>query len=100
MKQHITVEQLNELSGKTQKTWWGFIIGDQNYHNGSEMTIAKKSTIGMMIEFLEERGYGIMIDKMRKNKKWIVDIDKPMKYIEGKELCDALWEAIKEVLEK
>ena len=53
-------------------------------------------SIGQMIEFLETPniawGY--------KPRKWTVGIVERMIIVSEEELCDALWEAVKEILER
>ena len=116
MKQHITTKQLNELSKKGQREWWGFITGDKNHHNGEEENVAKLSTIGQMIQFLDEKVKGVDGYEANLNVEifhdydWFVrtclqrdkkgsDIKWQAEQI-SEELCDALFEAVKEVLDK
>jgi hypothetical protein len=157
MKQHITVEQLNELSDKEKKklqkwwtpyygnevacekrTWIGIngIHGHKNYLPSILLANAicncqqnlrenKKDhfpllSIGQMIEFLENKfgkgmgiygypanhspkvpngGYAIKIIPEENDVGIFGSRDGYLS--EGQEeLCDALWEAVKEVLEK
>ena len=108
MKQHISPEQLEELSEKGNKKlrkWWkpkesdlysacleGVVceICDEVY--GIEKAEYKKCdpllSIGQMIEFLElYQVHEALIDQ----NKMIIPKD---------ELCDELWKAVKEVLEE
>lgn len=126
MKQHITIEQLNELSEKGKenlRAWWKpqqgdkcvkwlgsgsieeeVIIGgsDQNYEEVSELNngLTPLLSIGQMIEFLEET-----TDKTYGERWWYKIFfggyggEVGLKE-EDVELCDALWEVVKEVLEK
>ena len=106
MKQHITLSQLNELSEKGKeklRKWWKPEEGDMCVTNtGYEVFIGEHVdyerfqafmadlpllSIGQMIEFLEVHGNDCYT---------VFDIWWHMKM----ELCDALWEAVKEVLEK
>ena len=87
MKQHITAEQWEELNqvGKMAITeWWAF-----NRDCDSRLL-----SIGQMIEFLDNVDIDVRLNKGRQRS---------LGYINGnrkeKELCDALWEAVKEVLE-
>lgn len=97
MKQHITVEQLKELPLKSKQklqTWW-----DINYKEETIILYEMQDgfdpilSIGQMIEFLDEHN---------EYEDWWEDLFYPSgkdvlpKY-DG-ELCDALWEAVKEVL--
>lgn len=99
MKQHITLEQLNELSEEARlrlKTWW-----KENYH--ILPSDYPTPNIGHMIEFLDLR----LRDIEYEVDMWYVRIfnyDKPsdseeyLQTINYPELCDALWEAVKENL--
>lgn len=121
MKQHITADQLNELSPKAKeklREWWKPDISDLLYRPDNpeglqeimgfigEAPIKKECypllSIGQMIEFLDENG-----------RLWIeqeeeIDEDIPKKYrVQSRqheywstELCDALWQACEEILEK
>ena len=147
MKQHITIDQLNELSDKGKKKlikWWEPKEGDkflnwdeevfygelsssteaESYEpdkiyfkgsagEGKEKNLPLLST-GQMIEFLGWLDITIYAGKqptryMRKkypNKNldlWIVqdgDYENASRSFNGNCICDALWEAVKEVLEK
>ncbi len=123
MKQHITVEQLDELSDKAFRRLnkWVFkgVFSDANDlkikgKKGRYYAVTTEDgyflSIGQMIEFLGENVYQILYEHPTKEEK------KLMKGIFGrewewtvitysrthlkKELCDALWEACKEILEK
>lgn len=95
MKQHITVEQWCELEKKPSQILcrWG---DKKGYVNGGALQLF---TIGQMIEFLEEqKGHNIQIQ--------LLDTVQPLYMFNNKsyqkgntELCDALWEAVKEKLE-
>jgi hypothetical protein len=103
MKQHITVEQLKELSDKgfDNLNKWVFrnLTKDANkvpikylgkvedYH----LTTTEDEyllSIGQMIEFLDQE----VLDEMFGDRNGFAT--------EKDELCDALWYAVKEVLEK
>ena len=81
MKQHITNKQLNELSEKGRKKlekWLderATMLGEQH----------PQVSIGQMIEFLGTNGLDMEID---------------IPHIMENHLCDKLWEAVKEILEK
>jgi hypothetical protein len=84
VKQNITVEQLNELS-KEQKDKlfrWMYSVKME--------TPCIAMSIGQMIEFLEEHDGIPLWERL----KMISDSWKTR----NEELCDALWEAVKEVL--
>ena len=119
MKQHITPKQLNELSGKGKRRlweWWKPEKGnfcypslkansvkmcrfdEFNKRSGSRYNYPLLS-IGQMLEFLEENTES-QFSIFRRTLDWKfiyegVDYGK----IVGGELCDALWEAVKERLE-
>lgn len=157
MKQHITVEQLNELSEKGKeklRKWWKPEYGDYYaYHRHTYKGIWKYSehiyidqmgydivdptigsdnepgerdypllSIGQMIEFLDDDLDSIEYEKMPdeyygnleypryevsicNHEKHIIctecgkDKTGCYKFYSNIELCDALWEAVKEVLE-
>ena len=103
MKQEIDEIQLLTLSDK----------GLDNLHkwcNEKDYYINRKNfkmpilSIGQMIDFLKENSYSLdiyysttqlIIYVWEKKEKVIYQ-----KTFKGKELCDLLWEAVKEVLEK
>jgi len=86
MKQHITIDQWNEI-----KLLSPDIPHDMN--------------IGQMIEFLDDFAeFSIEQGELVETRE-VVDIYKitftyPSKMAKKLELCDALWEAVKEVLNK
>lgn len=102
MKQHITAEQLNELSekGKKKLRKWS-----QNLDSSFDLTEDNDNglpllSIGQMIEFLQQ--HHLKTDPMNMTityssslLSWWFKDEK-----QYRELCDALWEAVKEVLEK
>lgn len=122
MKQHITVEQFNELSKKGKKTFWEWINSrrwmaipeGKGYLDYFPMPLL---SIGQMIEFLDEHGYAPNITKYKKGTKiystvcttdcyevflyWgdSGNLDQNIVRVK-KELCDALWSAVKDILEK
>jgi len=118
MKQHITEEQYNELSENQKKTWEksmrnkGYTMEKVYGPPGQYWPFIPDSilnfpSIGEMIEFLDRED--AMLDISREiNKKpfasvWHIDLieKKNLKSLAVKpELCDALWEAVKEILEK
>lgn len=110
MKQHITVEQLNELSKKGKGNLGHWFYQKQDLSHGEDPKNLLLS-IGQMIEFLDEyfskekRDFDIRIHSAGTAWKYpgqrLVDLSIITYEIEDEvELCDALWEACKEVLEK
>jgi hypothetical protein len=104
MKQHITEDQLNELSdeGKIKLNEWynkkphEYLIVGICADGTTNKTYQQPPllTIGQMIEFLD----GNFINFWRgKRDDWLIIIDDD-KHIVKKELVDALWDAVKEVL--
>ena len=120
MKKHITVEQFDELGNKQRqllRDWWRPQPGDHAYFEGMYKVMIEADSpfvgtsgvkyypilsIGQMIEFLMETNSYIQdsyIDDSYKNT--IAGSDYGVLGIgwDG-ELCDALWKAVKEELEK
>jgi len=94
MKQYITVEQakeINELNAKTR-----FELG---FRNGRDyIDVARELTIGKMIEILKE--YGNIEGFYTSTEHSIVTLynDNGANHFDECNLCDALWEAVKEVI--
>lgn len=139
MKQHITIEQLNELSKNGQeklKEWWkpqlDHIVAYKNYDQGVPLYLVVDNdmrsgwsfdqamegvivlpllSIGQMIEFLDEHNHfspkgnivGIVKEYVGSDEYWwglkYEAYNDKMVMNSDKELCDALWEAVKEVLQ-
>ncbi len=97
-KQHITKEQFMELSDEQKGKLWDF-ANPKKYLVASDdrQTIYPLLSIGQMIEFL-----GINIIYLENEANWWgIKTTEDLQDIEPvPELCDALWEAVKEVLEK
>ncbi len=119
MKQHITVEQLNELSSKVKKKYeklfrvsgiieYADIHGTQhlNKYTRPKKGIVYLVSIGQMIEVLAQKDYFVGIEKGRcsasdddcgmEHEYWFINNDPIYK----EELVDCLWEAIKVVLKE
>ena len=123
MKQHITTEQINGLSKKGQgrlRRWWKPRDGDWYAHSSHRAWFTMLAhgaaklekndnlpllSIGQIIEFLD--------DTTGENFRTVGSKDVSQRSIgspwhhwftihwnEDMELCDALWEAVKEVLEE
>ncbi len=99
MKQHITEKQFNELGNKGESTLFRW---------GKKRGLPSKPllSMGQMLEFLDEKKKWKMfmsINHFTGSNCWgIMDglnQGRPVLY-SSKELCDALWEAVKEILEK
>jgi len=104
MKQNITKQQLDELSPKAKEKlhkYLGINISSsldwpEKYYQTALLNI------GEMIEFLDEQNKrNACIVKSFITDEWVLNHPKriEVKYI-CKELCDALWEAVKGVLEE
>lgn len=93
MKQHITPKQAAEISEYQFASMF-----DCNFVRRKDWTDYhhKKVTIGKMIDFLVDRKWDICIEMNDKNFLVKNNIDEK-EYLE-KELCDALWEAVKDNL--
>ena len=93
MKQHITVEQLQELSYKQAIKLDKIIISTSYeggiYNDGIDGMFLPLLSIGQMVEFLVGKQRNLCI-RFLLNENDCLDT---------KNLCDALWEAVKEVLE-
>ena len=104
MKQYITVEQLNEAHPiDTLNLAVILDIGCRDYQNDDELDkmIADRMTIGKMIEILESKDQCLDIIKRIDLDGWGYEIHlRQIQYYSFStgELCDALWEAVKEVL--
>lgn len=85
MKQHITEEQLNELTKKQSEKiheWYGFPKGV----SGHNKELSLQLSIGKLIEFLGDEYIHALWEY---GSLEVTPVDK---------VCDALWEAVKEVL--
>lgn len=114
MKQTITIEQLEELSEKGKKRLETWIESKLSPPISGSAYIGPLSspyqtcyfmTIGQMIEFLFNNNFGPIITSNDTAFYWIVEPEKKLlcwkkESYENPELCDALWEAVKNVLDK
>lgn len=106
MKQNINIKQLNELSEKGKERFVECFQKDSSKGMKRIILYSPLLSIGQMIEFLDENKY-IEIKKVQPGTHWQWLIIKNEKQIgitsdqsNNYELCDALWEAVKEILEK
>lgn len=126
MKQQITTQQYKRLSTQAKsklldwlyKKGYGFPSEEeievvdtktQAKHKVRTTNFCVQLTIGQLIEFLDDHDYGKGAiywklvkwqDKMMSiNPAWEVSSPTQPLRFRRKELCDALWEAVKEVLE-
>jgi hypothetical protein len=86
MKSHITPKQAKEITEQQFYSMFNEIVPRSDWANFHH----KKMHIAKMIDFLDE----VTIHKSPFSGQWSVDD----KYF-GKELVDALWEAVKDNLE-
>ena len=110
MKQHITKSQLNELSDKGKDRLKEWFVRDFKWQGQAfvvptrDVDFVSSINIGQLIEFLEEsREYRNEFSIIRASYEndWIVGKRQEGGEVAGllaEELCDALWEAVKEVL--
>ena len=105
MKQHITVEQLNEAHPMDTLNLAVILdISRRDYRNDDELDkmVSERITIGKMIEILESALPTLHIDKRLKVGMMGSDRYDIFQQSAGTHcadnLCDALWEAVKEVL--
>jgi len=112
MKRRITVEQLQELTEEQQqrlREWWKPEHGDwylqywiddepslliYDSHTYLDDMFLPLLDIGQMIELLSEKG---MVGIEQWNGYWKAFYRNSLQTHKG-ELCDALWQAVKEVL--
>lgn len=102
MKQHISVEQVNEI-----EKWESILIDLELFEikhikeGVTDREIAEVITIGKILEILNNKDFNIELEILCFSKVKIsrCDLDKPLVY-EEKELCDALWECIKDILKE
>lgn len=119
MKQHITIEQLNELGekGKKQLRKWYYpkrSNGDLIIYHEPINPVFRNTTmifgerpmygdptpllsIGQMIEFLDEHDVDILTSLQCEQPAHDFSSEYMFK---PKDWCDALWEAVKEILNK
>lgn len=120
MKQHITKDQVLELSENGQRKlreWWfpkanmGDVYQEDEIEPEESImccedeiedreTVIPLLSIGQMIDFLDsEQKYTFSIFRRTVDWKVIVNESQYGKVL-GQELCDSLWEACKDILEK
>lgn len=121
MKQHIEVTQSNELGDKAKERlrgWWRPQVGDFWNDDGYERCVDSDYkqgiydnpllSIGQMIEFLDENKEEFDVIYKTRNEWGVGSYERDgyngdfiysfVEYCD--ELCDALWEAVKDTLEK
>jgi hypothetical protein len=87
LKQHIEISQLNELSKEGKKAYIKYFAEeDELIGSNKDGIFSPLATIGQLIEFLEEHLHVAL-------GEWFT-----MPSRRGA-MCDALWEACKEILE-
>jgi hypothetical protein len=109
MKQHIEVEQLNDLSNKGKqllRDWWKPQAGDRCWLAGVSARVLGEAdsfihesgvkyypllSIGQMLQFLDKNGFQVLHDILGDESGTEYNPDL---------FCDQLWEAVKKVLEQ
>lgn len=99
MKQHITLEQFDKLSTKQKNRLLKWALNKEyvvRLPNGIDDLLGRPYyvpllSIGPMIEFLDKE----QIELFKSGSGWTIDDN-----AYHAELCDALWDAVKEVLNK
>lgn len=100
MKQHVSEKQLKELNHLTM-----YRIKDIMFYGDTPISMAEKLTIGKMIEILDnhlEWNYSIYTYEREEDVKGFrFEGETHFEEVitESEELCDALFEALKHVLE-
>lgn len=109
MRQHITPQQQKELSKKEMKRYdvwyrehYAPYAEDDVYIYEDEKGITQYQfpplSIGQMIEFLDEHGPKTV--EVETSERNLIGAENFFIVWDGEELCDALWRACKQVLEK
>ena len=96
MKQHITIKQYRELKGEGVEKWVEWCL-EKKYD------FSQFPDIGQMIEFLDENDrLNFSVSMTGPEKEYIHNISFVSSLVNPKykDPCDALWEAVKEVLEQ
>lgn len=114
MKQHITLEQFDKLSTKQKNNLLKWALEKEyvvRLPNGIDDLLGRPYyvpllSIGQMIEFLDEHDkFPTLFKYCVGEKEWTLghDEDHGVTFVDehkNTELCNALWEAVKEVLNK
>ena len=109
MRQHITREQINELSFESKEKLFKSLfpqLVEEERIDGSKWKVYDINneylTIGRMIEFLGDEWIdGLFYDKQYEKQLREIMVEDDVCFIpNNKNLCDYLWKAVKEVLEK
>lgn len=97
MKQHITIEQFQELPNKLQNTLYEWSYDKQyGVYEDVDDWNTKLLTIGQMIEFIVSRtGYVYIVrSDAQFSFYWSANNNT------GNDCCDMLWKTVKEILSK
>lgn len=98
MKQHITPDQLIELSSQQ----FGNLCDLCEIPDGMTVSIhafGKTLNIGKMIEILSEKYEDVkMSNEGYSDNVWSVSVDMGLIFTMGEELCDVLWDVVKSTL--
>ncbi len=112
MKQYVEISQLNELSEKGKENLLRWCkskcdSGDEahNYWDMGNVHLETKDkpvclSVGQMIEFLNDANFLELQYHLGENNKWRVNWNKDKRIDKfSQELCDALFEVVKELLD-
>lgn len=101
------MDQLSELSLEAKQNLLDWFIRTENRPVVDDMSL--RLCIGQMIEFIDENREGFWVDwsiiqdNNRGKPSWYIHEQnnsvEPTKRYVNQELCDALWQAVKEILE-
>ena len=92
MKQHITVEQLNEVDFDIFEK----IRALTDVTTGIKSDMSEKMNIGKMIEILDAENYVVNVNSSEHTVS--VGSIKQGKTFNNEQLCDSLWQAVKHIL--
>ena len=94
MKQHITSKQLKEINDLQLKRICNILIWSNLQTDIEWMYASEELTISKMIDILSNYK---QIEITQGRVWWVTFIDNSLK-VSGNELCDALWEGVKYIL--
>lgn len=102
MKQHITLEQFNDIELilnpdiEEPYEFWRYKLEEYGIEvdNCSDEFISEQFTIGKMIEISSENFKTVITQG---NLWWVGNVNKTFSF-NSEELCDALWECVKYVI--
>lgn len=113
MKQHISLSDLNQLSDKGKERLWEWDLKTKTIEANKFGAIYTQwrtdenlplLSIGQLIQFLDEHEFFVdfVLKQFHPQNCWVVRymwFDKEKEFV-AEELCDSLWMAVKDILEK